>query len=333
MEQITRENYRDHPAINYSKLKALADHPRKVDEEIEMNKGMIFGDAMDCMLFTPEEFDDKFYVADLENLPSDNIQNIIDAVVEKHGLEITNETVLAEAKQQNYGSNWKDSTRLRKILEDGGGARYAEILLNSEDKHILSIDKHAEIAHAVEVLQNHEWTAPIIRGDLEDHQDRFTQYPAMSIGDYNFKALFDLIILDHDRQRIYPYDLKFTSRPVTHFDSEFIKRKYYIQAALYTHVLKIQTHNDTPLMVKGYNVMPFKFIVISSKDPNHPMIYTTTLEDIDCGLEGGELRSGREVKGVFQLAEELIWHEQENKWGYPYEVYQSDGELTLNVFG
>lgn len=344
MERITFDNYRDYPAINQSKLKSLSKDPEKVIEDREdWNDGMEFGDVLDLILFTPELFDERYYVADLDNLPSDRIQGIIEDAVERHGAEITDEMVLAAADRDEYGMTWGNDTRLRKILEEGDGARYAQILMNSQDKKILSIERHMEIVQAAEVLKTHNYTSDFIAGELPEGWERLTQVALLSCGKPLFKGLIDLMLVDHNEKVIYPWDLKSTGRNPLHFAGQFVSQQYYLQAALYQWILEnliaeaeegtnVQELTDLTFNPAGYTVDNFGFIVIGSADSTKPLRYKCTDEDIYSGLYGGELRTGREVKGVMELAEELQWHEDNNKWQYPYEVYQNDGELELDIF-
>ena len=84
-----------------------------------------------------------------------------------------------------------------------------------------------------------------------------------------------------------------------------------------------------------YTYKPFKFIVVESKlSSTHPaLIYNTTENDIRVGLEGGQLKgNGRKYKGINELMDALAWHKENNKWSLPKEIYDSKGEITLDLF-
>lgn len=348
MERITRDNYREHPAINQSLLKALAKHPQNVlEEDKDWSDGLEFGDALDILLFTPEKFDEEYYVTNMDNLPSDNVKAIMELVVDglEEGQKATDEDVLRAAAEVNYGQSWNEGTILRKVLVDGKGAEYGNILVESLGKRTLSIDRHMQITKAVDTLKNHEFTKRFISDPLPDHMERLVQVPLMapcpSLPVW-FKGLLDLIIIDHEKKIIYPWDLKSTGTNVLYFESQFMKFRYDLQAALYSYIIEIIVatcgEGDDPELYgfsfdpSGYQVANFGFIVIGSQDVNNPILYRCRDEELAAGLYGGTTTQGYEYKGAMQLAEELLWHRRTGKWDYPKDVYDAGGILEINVY-
>jgi len=125
------------------------------------------------------------------------------------------------------------------------------------------------------------------------------------------KILLDGVIFDHKKKTIKPYDLKTTSESTLYFEGEFLKWKYYIQAGLYRTGLK--------KMFPEYNVLPFEFIVIN--DWEEPFVWGVGDELHSICMLGGMLRSGRKLRGVYQLMEDLKWHERNEQYDYPAEFY------------
>jgi len=343
MEPITFDNYRDYDAINYSKLKTLSDHPRKIHEERDWSDGLEFGDALDLLVFTPDLFREEYYVGNMDNEPSDRVKNIMEDVVRNYGEEITDDHVIEAANREGYGESWNRNTRLNKILRTYGGARYARMLLDSRGKRVMSTERHMQITQAVETLKKHEWTKHLLFDDLPDHMQRFTQFPMLSFGKPLYKSLFDLLIVDHKKKKFYPWDLKNTGVPVHRFRSQFVSYQYYLQAALYSYVLgsviaeaeegaPVQEFIPLDFNPSGYKVDNFGFIVISSQDTVNPMRYKCTESDLYAGMSGGILSRGREVKGFIKLTEEYLWHKKNDLWSYPYEVYKGNGEVDIDVF-
>jgi hypothetical protein len=109
------------------------------------------------------------------------------------------------------------------------------------------------------------------------------------------------------------------------------KWRYYLQAAYYYDGLnwRIKNHDE----VDDYQMLPFEFVVISSKNLHNPLVYQTTENDLSVGRNGGKLSyNDREVRGWIQLIKDLKWHERNNKWSYPREVYESEGKVELDIF-
>ena len=83
----TRDEYFACPALNYSTLKALDASPELLLSmgEFKKGEGMIFGSAVDVLLFDGvEEFDKQFYVFDAKK-PTGQLAELADAY-----LSITN---------------------------------------------------------------------------------------------------------------------------------------------------------------------------------------------------------------------------------------------------
>jgi len=350
MERINRDNYRQHPAINQSLLKALANHPEKVlEDDKDWSDGLEFGDALDIILFTPDEFNEKYYVTDMDNLPQDNVKDIMQIVVAnmKEGDNgYMDKDVLKAAAQVGYGQSWKPETLLRKVLNEYNGHEYARQLIESKGKKTLSIERHMQITHAVETLKRHEFTSRFVSDKLPEHMERLVQVPLMAPSHKQpvwYKGLLDLMLVNHEHKVIYPWDLKSTGTNVLYFPSQIMKFRYDLQAALYTYILETiiseceeggqpEDYGGLTFNPSGYTVADFGFIVIGSKDTNKPMRYRCTPKDLEGGLYGGTSSQGYDYKGAFQLTEELLWHRSSGKWGYPKEVYDMDGELLVDVY-
>jgi len=348
MDKITNENYRDYKAINQSSLKALAIHPEEFlnAEDKDWSDGLEFGDVIDKLLFTPDEFEEDYFVTNMDNLPSDNIKAAIEHVVEntKEGVNVSEEDVLKACETIGYGQSWKPSTLLRKIAE-GGGFAYGGQLLKSRGKRVLSMENHMKMMMAVKVLKEHPFTSEYVWKDLPDHIERFTQFPVLARNskyDVFYKGLLDLMLVNHETKIIYPWDLKTTGTNPLRFQGTFLKYRYDLQAALYTYILQMITEGavgnypfdrmNFPFDPTGYTVANFGFIVVGNNDVHNPVRYKCTDADINGGLMGGKTDLGYEYKGVMELTEELIWHQKEDKWNYPKEVYDNDGELSVDVY-
>ena len=89
---------------------------------------------------------------------------------------------------------------------------------------------------------------------------------------FSFKARskFDIVCIDETNKKIYPYDLKTTSKKEWEFIDSFFKYGYDIQASIYTTLLKQKVDEiDT----KGeWSIEPFRFIVVNTETPD-PIVY------------------------------------------------------------
>ena len=77
--------------------------------------------------------------------------------------------------------------------------------------------------------------------------------------------MLDVIIIDHTDKIVYPIDIKTSYHPEQDFYKSYAKYNYYIQAELYSDILKQSITN-------GYKVNDFLFLVINKKFKN-PMFW------------------------------------------------------------
>lgn len=322
--ELTRENYRAYDAINYSKLSALVDHPSKVNEEKDFSDGLRNGDLLDMFCYDGEDaVHEKYYVSTITQMPSDTIKEIIEA-----SPNYEEGTLIQTARDMGYGaSNWKDSTILRK-LEENGGAEYMMELENAGDKPIISFEKFTEMQQASNLILNHKFTNRFF-GDGWQYQKPMKADLHIDCEDpVTFKGLFDGIKVYEDNKKVIVHDLKYMSGELKYFPSDFMRWKYYIQASLYHDIAAANFRVDdaTPYDVEYYNVV---YSSMEHKVQN----FRIDNSMIVGGRKGFTKASGVPVKGYEELAAELIWHQNKNKWEYPYEVYNNNGTSVIENYG
>ena len=94
-----------------------------------------------------------------------------------------------------------------------------------------------------------------------------------------------------------------------------------------------------------YTVLPFKFIVESVDSPGLcPLVYTMTPMDYYTGTLGFVTQTGEvlrprvngiissEFAGYEQAIDLYKWHVETEIWDMDKELYEKNGELSLNVF-
>jgi hypothetical protein len=145
------EDYYTNPAISQSQLKLLLGPDPSIfntiqepDLYFEEKKHFIIGNGVDMQLTRPiEEFNQKFHISNLQNKPSDTIKSIVNQVYD-HVKEVYSnirtiqnysDAILDACNDHNYQFNWKDSTRIAKIVE---AWEYWEDLKAAEGKVVSS---------------------------------------------------------------------------------------------------------------------------------------------------------------------------------------------------
>ena len=349
------EEYYNDSRLSQSKLKLLLGNNPNLFNTVaepklyfEEKKYFLIGDGVDCQLTRPiTEYAEKFHVSNVENKPSDTIKSIVNQVFdETKRLNILIENVgdmrnyfpyiIDACNDHNYQSNWKEETRISKILE---AHEYWEDLKAGEGKTILSAEEDSLISQIVMSIKTNDVTRPYFEGGYD--VEILYQVPIFfTISEVDCKGLLDMIRINHITKTIEPIDIKTLGDNTLNFPKALRQRRYDIQGAFYTEGLR-QTY-------PGYTILPFKFIVESTTNPGTPLVYTMDTQLLETGKYG---RSGIKLKGIsqdslmqvyygrienikgyLQLIEEYKWY-LENGFDRHIKIVNAQGEFTVNWDG
>lgn len=352
---VTRENYREYDAVNYSTLSKLRKHPSllDLDEEREYGDGVRFGSLVDTLALEPHEFDNRYYVNDVEDPPSGTARKLADWIYENKELEV-------DGKYINYVGNEKitegDGERLKNLwdlvdeakkaigsstnFKQYRGVEYLRGLIAGQDKEVISESEHKDALNAALSLKSHAFSRKFFIQDV----NTTNLYQVPMVMDWNgtlVKSLLDIVHIDHINKVIHPVDLKCTSRSPSVFPREFIRWGYYIQASLYSHQAYYWMNKKYPEYNNYYSKdlsdyticlkYPFKFLLVPKMSTNTPYIFRVSDYQITKGKKGGNV-GDREHPGWEQLINDLKWHREKNIWNYRKDVYQNNGRIDINVF-
>ena len=311
--------YRADPALSYSRLAQFFRQGPKAlisTEKID-TLSLRFGNLVDTILTAPEEFDDKFYVADIDKF-SDSIRLIvellhqgcpeaetIDDCVEQYMLDTLN-TV-------GYQSNWKDDTRIKKIKD--AGADYFTVLKYSTGKIVISPQEFSEAQSCVMTLKTHPFSYQIFECN-EDEEIFYQLKFKTKIDDIPFRFMMDLCKVNHKNRTILPIDLKTSGKSSELFEKSFLDWAYWIQGGSYsTGLNKIISEDD---YFKNFEILPFQFLVINKNDLC-PLIWR--MNDIDT-IKFTVENYGCNWRGLLNSAN---WHLQNGKFDYSRKSYENNG--------
>ena len=317
---ITEEEYRSDSALSYSKLSSFFKQGPKAlisNEKID-TLALRFGSAVDCIMTSPEEFDDIFYVADIDKF-SDTIRKIIESVYDNlpnghNEIELEDGNLIDYINQAEYQTNWKDETRIKKVIEQGKD--YFTVLKYSTGKIVISPQEFSEAQQAVQTLRTHPFTYQIFECNEDEEIFYQLKFKTEILG-INCRCMFDIIKVNHKNKTIEPFDLKTTGAGEEDFEQSFIKWNYWCQSGLYSDMLRKIMMSDKTFV--GYDLLPFKFVVIN-KNNLTPLIWSVG----DYGVLQSEIK---EKLGVtyLSLLRDANWHLQNGKFDYSRKSYENNG--------
>ena len=318
--QVDEATYRADNALSYSKLSQFFKNGPKAlisNEKID-TPALRSGSLVDCLLTAPEEFDDRFYVADIDKF-GDKMRLIVEILnqmcPDAETIEDCIDQYMIETLNTvGYQSGWKDDTRIKKVKELG--AEYYTVLKYSTGKIVISPQEFSEAQQCVQTLKTHPFTYQIFECNKDEEIFYQLKFKTEILG-VNCRCMFDIIKVNHNNKTVEPLDLKTSGHPEEDFEKSFISWNYWCQSGLYSDMLRKIMMSDKTFV--GYDLLPFKFVVIN-KNNLTPLIWSVG----DYGVLQSEIK---EKLGVtyLSLLEDTNWHLQNGKFDYSRKSYENNG--------
>jgi hypothetical protein len=350
---MTEKEYRALDINSYSSIKVFLEDRKKyyrkfVLKEVikeEESDELIFGSLVDCLLFTPEEYDNR-YVLSLSQVPGGQYGKFVSTLweVTKSSMNSEGEVTLPLEgmmldaynkvkfdKDGNIVDFKRDDFEIvkRKFLGTDLEGHYRQ-LRESYGKTVIELSTLEKSQAVIQELRSNNVTKEIINLVTSE---RFTVYNQFAIvGDFNgfpLKCLIDKLVIDHIKKIIYIYDLKTAWDNEYQFQYNYFKYKYYLQAAVYFYLVK-QWANGL-MKLRDYSVMYPRFIVAESSNYKNPLIYTTNSTNLIEGMEGFAI-DGREYPGLEKAINNLLWHEEMGLWNISKDNYENRGIVAIRPF-
>ena len=319
---VDETTYRNDNALSYSRLSQFFKQGAKAlisNEKID-TLALRFGSAVDCILTATEEFDDRFYVADIDRF-SDSVRKVTevfyqefnDAFESFEDIRDSGMQMLPILDELQYQTNWKDITRINKIVELGSD--YYTVLKYSTGKIVISPQEFSEAQQCVQTLKTHPFSYQIFECN-EDEEIFYQLKFKTKIDDIPFRFMMDICKVNHKKRTILPIDLKTSGKSSELFEKSFLDWAYWIQGGSYSAGLnKIISEDD---YFKNFEILPFQFLVINKNDLC-PLIWEMNLNDtIKFTVEN----YGCNWRGLLNSAN---WHLQNGKFDYSRKSYENNG--------
>ena len=317
--QISEEEYRTDSALSYSKLSQFFKNGPKalISNEKADTPSLRFGSLVDCILTAPEEFKDRFYVADIDKF-SDSIRLIVELLhqgcPEAETIEdCVDQYMIDTLNTVGYQSNWKDDTRIKKVNELGHD--YFTVLKYSTGKIVISPQEFDEARQCVSTLKGHQFTHKVF--DCSEDEEIFYQLKFKTkIDDIPFRFMMDICKVNHKEKWILPIDLKTTGKSSEEFEKSFLDWGYWIQGQSYTAGLEEIMLKDA--YFKDFKLKPFQFLVINKSELN-PLIW-----EMNFDLVYDYIINKYDTNWRYLLMD-ANWHLQNGKFNYSRRSYENNG--------
>jgi hypothetical protein len=325
---VDEPTYRADSALSYSKLSQFFKNGAKAlisNEKID-TPSLRFGSLVDCILTAPEEFDDRFYVADIDKF-SDKIREMIEYIYQLNvgddddrGLsEINSIQLLQVLDEFNYQSGWKDKTRVDKLIELGSD--YYTVLKYSTGKTVISPQEFSEAQQCVMTLKTHPFTYQIFECN-EDEEIFYQLKFKTQVEGVPFRFMMDICKVNHKNKTILPIDLKTSGKSSEDFEKSFLDWCYWIQGGSYRFSLTYICEGDD--YFDDFEILPFQFLVINKNDLN-PLIWEMNSVEIN------DFIMNKYGLNWYSLLRDANWHLQNGKFDYSRRSYENKGVNPIQL--
>lgn len=334
--ELPDRDYRDLPVASYSLLKSLDDEGPKAisNPKIAHGEALDFGQLVDIIITSPERRDEIFYYRSIEKPTAsllalaDSI--ILDAIVNDDSFEsITDATIDMRIKELGLWSTMKNAEKIKEKYDNDLFWNYIKCSLESKGKIILTQEVLEAAEHCADVLLNHEFTKDYF---IEKEGVEILKQPSIL---YKFKGIkakarIDLLIVDHNTKMIHVFDIKTGSELPSKFEISFYKYKYYLQVISY--LLAVQSIVETSEEFNDYKIDTFKFLYISKKLPDVPVIYEVPERLLNSFMDGWLSSTGDFVAGYDELIKNYQYVVETGNYNCERKVMENNGKLKISLW-
>lgn len=288
----------------------------QLNKKYESTGALNIGGLVDCLLTTPEEFDNKYCVPTASE-PIGQMAVFIKEILRNKTYQEAYDIAgfkrdSLEAVLDKMNSTW--SIYLKEQQECANGAKIAV----SKDDYIIAKEVYRSLT-----------TNPYTREYFIENTGIETFKQLDLIWEYKeikIRSILDLVRIDHNEKLIKLCDIKTTGYAVDTFEESVYKYQYWLQMGMYALALYQWVSKDRNDLM-GYDVQ-LKWIVESTKYIGTPQIFS--FKQLEQSWKGGVINN-KKVKGFTELIEDFKFYTK-NGWNYKREVVENNGETELILF-
>lgn len=334
------QKYYSHQGVSQSSLKDLAYHPmyykaKYIDKTLPETYGMdsehfIIGSLSDCILLTPEYFEQMFAICDFSISPQ--LKKLIDYIVKNKKDYSSYDLLFDMTRALNIFGQIKSIETFKKSLQK---ENFEEAIVFYEENIGKTIVEQTQYEKALQI--SNSFAKNVFTKDyfkLSDNVELLTALPIYWFySGRSLKSLIDFIRINHKNKTITVNDLKTTRFDTASFSSSILEYRYDIQAAFYLEAVRWWIANIRQDL-EDYEILGFNFFVESTNHVGNPLIYHMMNDDILIGEEGAYINTNGIVKhfiGFKELLENLNWHYENDIWFCTKNQYKNKGIINVNI--
>ncbi len=278
------------------------------------------GALVDDLLLDKSAFKTKYFVFDGKK-PTATLGKLADLLLENYNKIPSKKQILNIIEANNFWKRAKEETLIG-YIENKEFINYIKAQYKSKTKILLTTEELAKGNELADILLTHKHSKHILINDLENHnQYKFT----LTYNNMKFRGIIDKLLIDHDNKTVQIIDLKTGQGDISEFTTSYLKWRYYLQEAIYQ---KAFNHIKKKFKLKGYKLLPFKFLYISRYE-RIPCVFIISDKWHKAALKGFTTNFGYSYKGLDTLIEEIKWHYDNKIFNMKKNIYESDGVINM----
>jgi hypothetical protein len=327
---ISEQEYRGINIPSYSLLKAINDSgPKVINSPKEFSSDSIdLGSLVDCIIFTPDEVDNRFYSKPIEK-PTAQVLQLADSLFEGLQSELIEPSDIQLFQENEYKlvfdkiselslfGNIKDLKKVEAKFNTPLFWNYLKALIDANGKTIISPELMEEANEIVTNLKMGSKTSKIFNNFSAINPNKVLNQLQfiIEVEGKAVKGMLDTVIIDHVNKKIKPYDLKVTEYRQKSFKYQFKSMKYYLQAALYQEAMHEFKDNNYP----DYEVENFRFIVYSRSD-RYGYIWQVSDEWLQVGFNGDKENN---IVGIKELLKDYYYYVENEEFVIERDIFEN----------
>lgn len=324
-QNVTHKEYRDIPALSSHFIMNFAEIGVNVFKEKEQKESKAFslGSAVDTYLLDKDSFNDDYIV--VPELPTGALLELYNYIKNIYypTFNALPEDLVEIANKLNLWKSTKDADKRAKLVEPIKD--FIKFIPELKDKTAISEDDLLFVKSSSAYLETN------LRDELFS-EDKFRINHYQVVRDIPLfgicKAEVDQLEVDFKKKTVTITDIKTGEEPSYKFESAFYKYKYWIQGGFYKHLI-------ADLMCDHLELATFslknKYIYISKNQVNCPVVYDVSNSWYHNSMYGWKSINGWYNKGIYELVDEIMWHQKNGLFEYPREVYENGGRFMIRT--
>lgn len=288
-----------------------------------VDKPMVEGKLLHCLLLNPEEFENEFVLMS-SDMPSDGPRKVLDRIYEimkQEGKTFLDHSymdhILPVLKEQNlYQSLKTDAQRIDKMTASKN-ILYLDYKFEAETKTVVDQDMYDFAKATVDTIKSKGDLMKVMGFDQDSLTTSVKQHNELDLvclefEDYYFgiRGIIDNLVVDHDKKVIRVNDLKKTSKSIGQFEESIEYYNYWMQAALYrllvNHIKETTFGVDYPV--------EFRFIVVD------PYMQIAPIRISEETMEAWTLKLNDEL-------DKANYHFKEREFSLPYKFLKGENVI------